>query len=111
LNDYHPQFDNYEIGQTIKQADAILIGYPLQFKSKSTSRLNDLRFYKNVIRPDGPAMSFSMLAINYFEVNELVIAQEMLIKSYKPYISKPFYIWNEVAEGEVGATNFVVRVL
>lgn len=108
-HDYHPQFDGYEIGRIIKQADAVLIGYPLQFSMNSSTRLNDLKYYRNVTRDSGPAMSFSMLAINYFEVDDLITAQEMLTRSYKPYIRKPFYVWNEVVEGGIGATNFVVR--
>lgn len=33
-NDYHPQHDGYKLGTTIKQADAVLLGYPLQYKMK-----------------------------------------------------------------------------
>lgn len=33
---YHPQFEGYQPGTQIKQADAILVGYPLQYRmSKS----------------------------------------------------------------------------
>jgi protein-glucosylgalactosylhydroxylysine glucosidase len=33
-NDYHPQFEGYTMGTTIKQADVILLNYPLQYKMK-----------------------------------------------------------------------------
>lgn len=29
--DYHPQFTGYERGDKIKQADAVLLGFPLQY--------------------------------------------------------------------------------
>ena len=30
-HDYHPQYEGYEIGTVVKQADAILGGYPLMY--------------------------------------------------------------------------------
>lgn len=32
VNDFHPQHLGYQPGEEIKQADAILLGYPLQLK-------------------------------------------------------------------------------
>lgn len=32
--DFHPQFDGYEIGTSIGQADAVLLGYPLELSMK-----------------------------------------------------------------------------
>lgn len=29
--DYHPQFQGYKRGEMIKQADAVLLGFPLQY--------------------------------------------------------------------------------
>lgn len=77
--------------------------YPMDPKT----RLNDLKFYSNVTRSSGPAMTYSMLTINYLEVDDLIAAQEYLSRSYKPYIRTPFYVWNEVVENEIGATNFL----
>lgn len=30
-NDYHPQFEGYTIGTSIKQADTVLLGFPLEY--------------------------------------------------------------------------------
>lgn len=30
--DYHPEFEGYKVGTEIKQADVILLGYPLQYQ-------------------------------------------------------------------------------
>lgn len=32
INDYHPQYEGYERGTIVKQADAILAGYPLDYE-------------------------------------------------------------------------------
>lgn len=30
--DFHPEFEGYKVGDEIKQADVILLGYPLQYQ-------------------------------------------------------------------------------
>jgi protein-glucosylgalactosylhydroxylysine glucosidase len=105
--DYHPQYEGYKVGTENKQADTILIGFPLMFPMNHTTRLNDLKIYGNTTRSDGPAMTSSMMAINYLDVHDENKANEMLRQSYKPYVRQPFNVWNEVVEGEIGATNFI----
>lgn len=105
--DYHPQFEGYKVGTEIKQADTVLIGYPLMFPMNQSTRGNDLKFYGSATRSSGPAMSNSMYAINYLDVDDEGRANEMLSQTYKPYIRRPFNVWSEVVEGEDGATNFM----
>lgn len=105
--DYHPQYEGYEAGTEIKQADTVLIGYPLMFPMNHSTRHNDLSIYVNATRSSGPAMSTSMYAINYLDVDEEIKANAMLAASYKPYVRHPFNVWSEVVEGETGATNFI----
>ncbi len=45
---YHPEFDGYSIGETIKQADAVLLGYPIMHVTDLNKRKNDLEIYENV---------------------------------------------------------------
>ena len=45
--DYHPQYEGFEIGTEIKQADTILLGYPLMYPMNESTKLNDLKFYGN----------------------------------------------------------------
>lgn len=105
--DFHPQFEGFAIGTEIKQADAVLIGYPLLFPMKLSTRINDLEIYGSATRRSGPAMTSSMMTINYLDVGDETQANEMLRQSYKPFIRQPFNVWNEVVEGEIGATNFM----
>lgn len=107
--DYHPEFEGYVFGADVKQADTILIGYPLMHPMNEETRRNDLNFYLNVTRKNGPAMTYSMFAINYLDIGDHEDANKMLEKSYKPYINSPFNVWFEVANGngQDFASNFI----
>jgi trehalose/maltose hydrolase-like predicted phosphorylase len=56
--DYFPQFEGYKIGTSIKQADAVLLSYPLQYKMKMETKRKNLLIYENVTRENGPAMTY-----------------------------------------------------
>jgi len=63
----HPEFAGYK-GDTIKQADVILLGYPLGLGTESfgnvtaESRLADLNYYDPRTSSGGPAMTWGMVA-------------------------------------------------
>lgn len=105
--DYHPEFEGYVKGEEVKQADTILIGYPLMFPMNESTRRNDLNYYVDATRKSGPAMTYSIFCINYLDIGDVEDANEMLVRSYKPYIRKPFNVWSEVVEGDEGAGNFI----
>lgn len=42
----------------MKQADTVMLGYPLGFKMPREVRKNDLEVYEPVTDPDGPAMTW-----------------------------------------------------
>lgn len=106
-HDYHPQYEGFDLGTEIKQADTVLVGYPLMFSMNQSTRTNDLKIYGDATRGTGPAMSNSMYAINYLDIDDIEAGNEMFLKSYQPYLRQPFNVWSEVAEGESGATNFI----
>ena len=55
--DYHPEFEGYVRGTNwVKQADTILIGYPLMYPMNDSTRRNDLNYYLDVTRKSGPGM-------------------------------------------------------
>jgi trehalose/maltose hydrolase-like predicted phosphorylase len=58
----HLEYDGYT-NETIKQADVILLGYPLMYPMSEAVRLNDLNFYSNVTSLEGPAMTWGMTAL------------------------------------------------
>ena len=53
----------------IKQADVVLINYPLEFRLNESQALNDLDFYARAQSPDGPAMTWAMFAIGALDLS------------------------------------------
>lgn len=53
----HLEYDGYT-NQVIKQADVILLGFPMMYDMPQKIRFNDLEFYSGVSDSDGPAMVF-----------------------------------------------------
>ncbi|XP_075044721.1 protein-glucosylgalactosylhydroxylysine glucosidase [Mixophyes fleayi] len=102
---YHPEYDGYKIGEEVKQADVVLLGYPVMYPMTPEQRRNDLEIYEPLTDPGGPAMTWSMFAVGYMELREIKIAEQLLKKSFAN-ITEPFKIWTENADGS-GAVNFL----
>ena len=47
----------------IKQADVVLLGFPLLWDMPDDVRLNDLTLYESLTNADGPAMTWGIFAI------------------------------------------------
>lgn len=77
---------------TIKQADAILLGFPLMWPMSKEVRRNDLLVYEPITRDDGPAMTWSMHAIGFLELKDYEEAQKLFTRSYKTYVRPPFNV-------------------
>ncbi|XP_017153393.1 protein-glucosylgalactosylhydroxylysine glucosidase [Drosophila miranda] len=107
--DYHPQHVGYVVNTTIKQADTILLGYPLRYDI-STTHLNDLRIYSNVTRESGPAMTWSMFATNYLTSSEEWLGHEYFERGYKDYVRPEFKVWSETPLGFEGSANFLTGI-
>ncbi|XP_012159096.1 protein-glucosylgalactosylhydroxylysine glucosidase [Ceratitis capitata] len=108
--DYHPQHLGYKRGETVKQADVILLGYPVQYAMSNTTRLNDLKNYETVTRESGPAMSWSMFAINFLDVNEMEKANLYFQRGYRDYVRPEFKVWSENKVGYEGSANFLTGI-
>ncbi|XP_059612820.1 protein-glucosylgalactosylhydroxylysine glucosidase-like [Phlebotomus argentipes] len=106
-HDYHPQFEGYERGTAIKQADVVLLGFPLQYPMDESTKKNNLHYYSDMTREDGPAMTWSMHVIGHLDIGEDDEAAQNFKRSYDNYIRRPFMVWSEAAEGFVGAGNFI----
>lgn len=102
---YHPEYDNYTKGLPVKQADTVMLGYPLGFPMSPEIRRNDLLAYEPVTDPNGPAMTWGMFAIGWLELGEAERAQQLLEKCFKN-IQGPFQVWSESSDGS-GAVNFL----
>ncbi|XP_056138113.1 protein-glucosylgalactosylhydroxylysine glucosidase [Lampris incognitus] len=102
---YHPEYDGYKKGQPVKQADTVMLGYPLGFPMPPEVRRNDLEAYEPVTDPYGPAMTWGMFAIGWLELGDIEKAQKLLQKCFKN-IQGPFQVWSESSDGS-GAVNFL----
>ncbi|NXW67066.1 PGGHG glucosidase, partial [Hirundo rustica] len=102
---YHPEYDGYSPGEPVKQADVVLLGFPLMHPMSAEVRRNDLEMYEPVTDPAGPAMTWSMFAVGWLELKEVQRARSQLEKCFGN-ITEPFKVWVENSDGS-GAVNFL----
>lgn len=103
-NNYHPEYDGYR-GTEVKQADVILLGFPLMVNMSLDVRHSDLSFYEPRTNPRGPAMTKSMFAVGWLDVGDYARAEKSFKQSYVN-AKAPFMVWTEGADGG-GAVNFI----
>lgn len=102
---FHPEFDGYEPGEEVKQADVVLLGYPVPFSLSPQVRRRNLEVYEAVTSPQGPAMTWSMFSVGWMELKDARRAGDLLGRSFAN-ITEPFKVWTENADGS-GAVNFL----
>ncbi|MBC7720505.1 MAG: glycoside hydrolase family 65 protein, partial [Pedobacter sp.] len=76
--------------QRIKQADVNLLAYPLDFITDKVQVTKDLEFYEAKIDPNGPSMSYSVLAVSYARLGNAPKAYDLFQKAYHPNRKPPF---------------------
>lgn len=52
----------------MKQADAVLLNYPLMYQQSKSAKIKMIKKYAAVTSPDGPAMTWAMFFISALEV-------------------------------------------
>ncbi len=83
-------------GVQIKQADVNLLAYPLGIVTDRKAQLRDLDYYESRIDPkNGPAMSFSVFAIQYARLGMADRAYAMFRRAYEPNLRPPFRVFAE----------------
>ncbi|GAA2784841.1 glycosyl hydrolase family 65 protein [Saccharopolyspora taberi] len=93
------QYDGYQ-GQQIKQADAVLLQYPLEWPMTPEAAARTLDYYAPRTDPDGPAMTDSAHAIDAAATGEPgCAANTYLERSIRPFEKDPFAQFSE-ARGE-----------
>ncbi|XP_032735766.1 protein-glucosylgalactosylhydroxylysine glucosidase isoform X2 [Lontra canadensis] len=102
---FHPEFDGYQPGEEVKQADVVLLGYPVPFHLSPHIRRKNLEIYEAVTSPRGPAMTWSMFAVGWMELKDPWRARDLLERCFA-HIAEPFKVWTENADGS-GAVNFL----
>jgi len=82
-------------GQTTKQADVNLLGYPLGIITDPKILKKDLSYYAEKIETTGPAMSYSILCIQHARMGEVKEATKLFDQCYKPNLCPPFGVLGE----------------
>ncbi|KAM9957648.1 hypothetical protein ACTFIW_012615 [Dictyostelium discoideum] len=103
VSQWHPEYQGYN-GETIKQADVVLLGFPLMYNMSKEVRKNDLIYYEAVTTNSGPAMTYSMHTVAWLELENLENATKQWFRSYNNCNNSPFLVWTETPTG--GAVNF-----
>uniref|UniRef100_A0A8D2G3T5 Protein-glucosylgalactosylhydroxylysine glucosidase n=1 Tax=Theropithecus gelada TaxID=9565 RepID=A0A8D2G3T5_THEGE len=88
---FHPEFDGYEPGEVVKQADVVLLGYPVPFSLSPDVRRKNLEIYEAVTSPQGPAMTWSMFAVGWMELKDTARARGLLDRSFAS-MAEPFKV-------------------
>lgn len=100
----HPEYLNYP-GNTIKQADVVLLHYPWGMDMSDDVRRNDLQYYAERSDSNGPAMTWGMHAIGFKDLQMLSEASTFFNRSFQDNTHAPFNVWTETPSGNAG--NFI----
>ncbi|MEU5772250.1 discoidin domain-containing protein [Streptomyces venezuelae] len=99
------QYDGYK-GSTIKQADTVLLMYPLEWKMPEGAAAATLDYYAQRTDPDGPAMTDSVHAIDAAGIGEPGCSTyTYLERSIKPFVRGPFAQFSEARGDKAGAED------
>ncbi|MEV0369212.1 discoidin domain-containing protein [Streptomyces sp. NPDC050636] len=97
------QYAGYR-GTTIKQADTVLLMYPLEWPMSQRQAADTLDYYAARTDPDGPAMTDSVHAIDAAGIGEPGCSTyTYLLRSIKPFVRGPFAQFSEARGVKAGA--------
>ncbi len=86
-------------GQEIKQADVILLSYPLGLITDEEQVRKNIEYYNPRTSPTGPAMGAAISSILYNKLGDSEKAEEIFEYSYKRNEVPPFGVISETAGG------------
>ncbi|WP_427920183.1 discoidin domain-containing protein [Streptomyces sp. cg40] len=99
------QYDGYN-GSQIKQADTVLLIYPLEWPMPAGAGAATLDYYAQRTDPDGPAMTDAVHAIDAAAVGEPgCAAYTYLRRAYQPFARGPFALFSESRGDKAGASD------
>ncbi|MBT2386350.1 discoidin domain-containing protein [Streptomyces sp. ISL-11] len=99
------QYDGYQ-GSKIKQADTVLLMYPLEWPMPEGAAAGTLDYYAQRTDPDGPAMTDSVHAIAAAGTGEPGCSTyTYLQRSIRPFVRGPFAQFSEARGAKAGAED------
>ncbi|GHF25783.1 kojibiose phosphorylase [Streptomyces mashuensis] len=101
----YEQYDGYR-GSTIKQADTVLLMYPLEWPMPQGAAARTLDYYAGRTDPDGPAMTDSVHAVDAAGANEPGCSTyTYLQRAIRPFVRGPFAQFSEARGAKAGAED------
>ena len=99
------QYDGYP-GTQIKQADTVLLLYPLEWPMSTQVAANTLDYYAANTDPDGPAMTDAIHAVDAAQIGEPGCATHTyLMRAIRPFVRDPFAQFTEARGDKAGAQD------
>jgi trehalose/maltose hydrolase-like predicted phosphorylase len=80
----------------LKQADVVLLGYPLNLPLSSVVRRADLDYYSTVSDENGPAMTWGMHAVGYIELGDDSKAASFFNRSFANQKVHPLIVFSSI---------------
>ena len=109
LNIYD-EYDGYS-GEQIKQADTVMLTYPIGFPMASGVGLSDLNYYAPRTDLQGPAMTDAIHSIDASALNAPgCSAYTYMLRSYEPFLRAPYDQFAETRSGPNTGFNFLTGV-
>ncbi len=104
-NQVFRQYAGYA-GSLIKQADTVLLIYPMEWPMSPQVAANTLDYYAERTDPDGPAMSDAIHAVDSAQIGEPGCATNTYLdRSIKPFIRDPFAQFAEARGAKAGSLD------
>ena len=99
------QYAGYS-GTLIKQADTVLLIYPMEWPMSPQVAANTLDYYAERTDPDGPAMSDAIHAVDSAQIGEPGCATNTYLdRSIKPFVRDPFAQFAEARGDKAGSQD------
>ncbi|MEV8005088.1 glycosyl hydrolase family 65 protein [Streptomyces parvus] len=99
------QYAGYN-GSTIKQADTVLLTYPLEWPMEPGAAAATLDYYAARTDPDGPAMTDSVHAIDAAAIGEPgCSAYTYMQRSVRPFMRGPYDLFSEARGDKAGSED------
>ncbi|KAF9958583.1 alpha,alpha-trehalase ath1 [Mortierella alpina] len=97
------EYDGFNATIPVKQADVVLMIYPLEYTVLDPHE--DMAFYAGANSPNGPGMTYSIFSINSAQLSyQGCESYTYLLQSSEPYVRDPFSQFSEQMN-DVYATN------
>src|SRR3984957_19354804 len=94
-------------GQQIKQADVVMLTYPLDFPMPQSMGINDLNYYTPRTDINGPAMTDAIHSIAAAALDAPgCSAYTYMLRSYRPFLREPYLQISEFAPVALTATAY-----